>query len=354
MAETTSDTDVVELRETSWLGVGLCILGGIMFVLVGIVILLWYLDPPQNPSPAPWAKWALLPVSIAIIGLGIYWLRHSRIGMRIKPTELELTALGVSIPWSEIAEVDTLVFQQQGAMPSQLLLLTLTSTGRSRVRDRPLTNSPHAGKLDPTPDVCINLNFNNLGPGVETITEFANNLRRLIASASSGTASSTSTDALPLPPLDGPLELRNLSGTDEISRVYVHEGCGGSTVVSGSSLRWVTNPLRYASGSQCAKCGPTLDGLLRWEDTGESVARFRSRMWRQTPLIIKLGQFVFLPAAIGVLSVLFFPSSAKLSPTAAMVTSFFVGYVFAVLLIWLTPLAGILPALAGLKYHKYR
>jgi hypothetical protein len=222
------------------------------------------------------------------------------------------------------------------------------------IGERQLSNSPHAATLDPRPDICVKLNFNSFGPGISSAFEFAGDLRRRIAAATGERSTSAIIDAIPLPPLEGRLEFREISEKGEMSRVYIHDACGNATEVTGGSLRWVTNPLRYAPGSHCATCGSTLNGLLRWEDTGETVARFRSRMWRQTPLIIKLSQYVFLPTAIGVLSAILFPSSPKLSPAAAMVTSFVVGYLAAILLICLTPLAGILPALAGLKYHKYR
>jgi hypothetical protein len=265
---------------------------------------------------------------------------------------LVLPELDASIPWTEINDVDVVHPQRPGQeLPaSPLLILTLTPTGRELIRNRQLSNSPHAKRISPRPDVCVKLNFLSFGPRMETAHDFAAELRRRVAAAHG-----LPDDRPPLPALDAPLELRDMSRTGPSARVYIHDLCGTGTVISGGSLYWAANPFRYTGGdTMCAHCGTALDKSVRWEDTGESLSRFRCRMWRQTPLLIKLLQFVVLPGVFGVASLALFPMAPNIPPAVVKPLGFGIGFLAGNLLNWLTPLASLIPALAGITYHKYR
>ena len=64
------------------------------------------------------------------------------------------------------------------------------------------------------------------------------------------------------------------------SRTYVHQACGGSTVISGDDFEKLSDPFRMITGTFCAKCGRMV-GLREvfWADTEEAVGEARDR-WR--------------------------------------------------------------------------
>jgi hypothetical protein len=157
------------------------------------------------------------------------------------------------------------------------------------------------------------------------------------------------------PPLGAALEIRDMSDTGPSARVYVHEQCGGSTAITDGHFYWAANPLRYSSGgSICAECGLAMDSDLRWVDTGETLARFRSRMWRHTPPWVKLLHYLVLPAVVGAIVLVVAPPAANIPRLTSNLIVFGLGFLAMLVLLSITPLAGILPAIAGLTYHKYR
>jgi hypothetical protein len=118
----------------------------------------------------------------------------------------------------------------------------------------------------------------------------------------------------------------------------------------------VVNPFRVVTASICAKCDAVSLKSLRWEDTGETVAAFRSRMWRMTPVYVKLIHFLLIPGLLGLLGAAAVPGDV-IEGSALWIAraACFAGvYLVMLLILWITPLAGMAPAMCGMKYHKYR
>jgi hypothetical protein len=88
-------------------------------------------------------------------------------------------------------------------------------------------------------------------------------------------------------------------------RAYVHPQCGGTTIVSGDDFTRLANPFTFVSQTYCASCGSFVGlGSVEWEDTGETISAYRSRLRGEAPLGMKLLGWVFGPlggAAIGAL-----------------------------------------------------
>jgi hypothetical protein len=68
------------------------------------------------------------------------------------------------------------------------------------------------------------------------------------------------------------------------ARNYVHETCGGTTVVSGDEYRALCHPFLGVRETFCATC-QTYDRLARfgWADTGEPLSDYRARVRRAQP-----------------------------------------------------------------------
>jgi hypothetical protein len=88
-------------------------------------------------------------------------------------------------------------------------------------------------------------------------------------------------------------------------RAYVHPRCGGTTIVSGDDFTRLANPFTFVSQTYCAACGSFVGlGSVEWEDTGETISAYRSRLRAEAPLGLKLFGWVIGPlggAAIGTL-----------------------------------------------------
>lgn len=67
--------------------------------------------------------------------------------------------------------------------------------------------------------------------------------------------------------------------TPRNSRAYIHTECGQGTVISEEDFDRITNPFGLTLGTYCAGCGgiSSLD-YVRWEETGETVSDYRSRL----------------------------------------------------------------------------
>lgn len=341
-----------DIHEKPWIAIGLCGLGGFILLISIILITITLAKPPEKPLTRPYVP---LIVGGLMLVAGIYLFKHARVGLRLKPNEIELRRFKVAIPWQEIVDIGVVfVPVDQPTHQVPLLVMSLTPSGREAIGNRFLTNSNFAKLVEPKPDICLKMSFLSYGPGIESPLDFAIDLRKR-----KGAAAGIIDETPPLPPIDAAFELRATSETGSASRVYVHETCGSNTIISGSALNWVTNPMRYTSGAcKCAQCGSAFDFELRWLDTGETLSRFRSRMWRQTPFGLKLLQFVVLPAVIGILVAIMAPfvfrPAHNLPPLVDGLLTFGAGFVLGNLVIWLTPLAGIIPGRAGLTYNKYR
>jgi hypothetical protein len=120
------------------------------------------------------------------------------------------------------------------------------------------------------------------------------------------------------------------------SRVYVHEGCGGQTAISGDEFARVTNPFTFVSQTYCASCGgfARLGGFF-WADTGESVTHFRRRMHRRAPWSLKLGVWIVGPLLAAALCALIGYFCSPKLPAAGAIAGAVVGAFFFVA--FLTP-----------------
>jgi hypothetical protein len=79
-------------------------------------------------------------------------------------------------------------------------------------------------------------------------------------------------------------------------RSYVHDGCGGVTVVSGDDFERIANPFTFVSQTYCAECGEHVSlSEVRWEDTGEKISRYRARVRDKAPARAKLVGYVAGP-----------------------------------------------------------
>lgn len=349
MASTQIQPATVELREISWVAFALCVIGGFVLLLSVILVAVFLVVPPKNPPPAPWAPYVIILGSVLVLVLGIYLIKNRPVGLALKTNHIAFPRLGVSIPWKEIMTINVV---RPGNEEPWILVMVLTPGGRSLIGNRQLSNYRKAETIQPRPDVCLKFNYWSFGPGIESIDQFVAGLRNRIALASGDTV------VIDEPPPeispDAPLELRDLSETGSSARVYVHSACGGSTVVRGGSFYWVVNPLRYAGGTVCARCGTAFLPSVRWQDTGEPLSKFRKRMWQHTPLFVKALHFFAIPALVGLASLVWFPAAPNIPPLTAKIVAFVIGYLAGVLVIALTPLAGIIPSLARMTYHKYR
>lgn len=150
--------------------------------------------------------------------------------------------------------------------------------------------------------------------------------------------------------------MRDDAESAPFARAYACGSCKSETLVSDSSLTHVTNPFRLTSASICANCGPTPLKVLRWSDTGESVADFRRRMFRLTPAWVKVVQYLIIPGLLGVGAAAIIETKGEETTERMLMRAglFVAGLLVANAIIWFTPLAGIAPAICGMKYHKYK
>ena len=143
------------------------------------------------------------------------------------------------------------------------------------------------------------------------------------------------------------------------TRAYTCGSCKSETLVSDSSLTGVTNPFGLVLASVCAGCGPTPLSVLRWSDTGETVADFRRRMWRLTAVWVKLVQYLVLPGLLGMVAFVVIENDEdvweKWKNLAVLQVMIFSAIFFVTnAILWLTPLGKIVPAIFGMKYHQYK
>ena len=153
--------------------------------------------------------------------------------------------------------------------------------------------------------------------------------------------------------------VRDMQSTGQWDRPYHCSQCDHATNVSDSSLVWVCNPMRFTGGkSICVNCGPVEDDRLRWEETNETIEAYRKRMFRLTPAWIKWMQFFVLPAIAAVLAatvgVNYLLTNPRQEPGLLRLIPAAVTYLLTFAVFYFSPLAGLLPQLAGYKYWTYR
>jgi hypothetical protein len=73
-------------------------------------------------------------------------------------------------------------------------------------------------------------------------------------------------------------------------RTYVHNNCGGQTIVSGDEFGRVANPFTLVSQTYCSSCS-SFDSLssFSWADTGENIGDYRQRQRDKAPLSLSCG-----------------------------------------------------------------
>ena len=348
---TNDSTNLVtsELREVSVIATVVAIVGGLLCLISTIMIVLQHYLPPKVPPPLPNVEYFILIVGTTVLCVGIYLLKYSRVGLRVEPRQLTITAFEISIPWSAIKDID-LVPSGPGRHDSPALAINLLPEHRQSIANTPLSNFQYAHEFDPQPDLFVTLGFWGFGREADTALDFVNELKKRVAEALGRTY-----DGPIIPLFDAELEPRDTSETGPDDRIYVHDLCGSCTLINGSSFHWIVNPLRYSSGeSVCSGCGVATEMTLRWADTGETVSRFRSRMWRHTPLLIKLSQFVIIPSLAGFLSWCFLPRHPNVPVFESNMLSFILGLVLCNAVFAFSPISRLVPALARLNYHTYR
>lgn len=81
-----------------------------------------------------------------------------------------------------------------------------------------------------------------------------------------------------------------------VSRVYVHNGCGGETVISGNDFDRLANPFGFGGSTLCCACRRYVRLKdVAWADTGEPISEYRRRLRSSAPLSLKLFGWLFGP-----------------------------------------------------------
>ncbi|MCA8993171.1 MAG: hypothetical protein KDA69_05075 [Planctomycetaceae bacterium] len=344
----------IELSTPTWAAIILTGLGGfvlLMFLIMGGITLA---VPPENPPNIP-VLIAIGVGSVSALALGIYLLWNSPVVMRLTEKELQFSLSGHSIPWEHIKAVEAVALEREepGPVPHPVLIIYLTKAGRSLMQGVNVSTSNEHDRFNPPPDVCMKVNFNSFGPDNESCFDLATEFMRRARNAR-GTKGAATDDDLPLPDMDGPLRKRDMSQTGASSRVYIHDICRQGTVISGTHFHWAANPFRYTGGgTMCSNCGIAMDNVIRWEDTGETLSRFRSRMWRQTSGLIKFVQLLLIPAIVGVVTGLLLPMAPNIEQTTGYAVGFGLGFLVTELLFYLSPAGDVLPMMFGMRYNEY-
>ncbi|MEZ5941042.1 MAG: hypothetical protein R3C18_06605 [Planctomycetaceae bacterium] len=341
----------VELATPTWAGIILTGVGGFVLLLFLIIGGISLASPPKNPPNIPVLIAIGLGSTSALI-LGGYLLWNSPVVMRLTEKELEFPQSGHSIPWEYIKEAEAVALERDepGPMPHPVLLIYLKDAGRARLRGANVSTSDKHNRFDPPPDICMTVNFISFGPDNESYVDLANEFMRR---AKSARGRGTEEDDDPLPEMDAALKKRDMSQSGPSSRVYIHDVCQQGTAISGTHFHWAANPFRYSSGTICVRCGVVMDNVVRWEDTGEPLSRFRSRMWRQTPAVVKLVQLLLLPAIAGGLTALFLPMAPNIPPATGTMVGFGLGFLVCEMLFWLSPVGNLVPMVFGMRYNEY-
>ena len=90
------------------------------------------------------------------------------------------------------------------------------------------------------------------------------------------------------------------------SREYVHDACGGVTVISGREFTRLASPFEMCTGTYCACCRKMVElRSVAWADTGEPISEYRRRHWNDSPPIQRpLALIIGAPLAGSILGLL--------------------------------------------------
>jgi hypothetical protein len=351
----TDSRQTIELKEPPLVGIIVCIAGGI-FLFVAILMPVLRIAFPNPNAPNLGILLYVLPVlAILVIVGGVQLCKQGKVRLRLKPSELEFPKFEVTIPWKEIARIELVHVPVEGGQPAPFMALWLTDGGKKLLGNRELAEVPLTGDVEDAPDVFHRINH-SFAPGANSILGHIDQLKKRVANAGGVAAAEIAIDTRKIPAATAALAPRDVSTTGPMARAYTCGSCGTETLVSDSALTHVCNPLRYVNDSICAGCGPTPISVLQCTDTGETVDAFRTRMWRKTPALCKIVQFLVLPAVVGAIVAIAFPAGAfnPQNPAISYAIAFGTGFLVMLAVLWFTPLAGIVPAVCGMQYHKYR
>lgn len=336
---TTQSQHLIRIKALSWPGILLSGLGGFIFLMSVILAVV----PKENPPPFPGAQYVPLAFGGVLLAAGIYFLMNAKVVVELTTNSIKLPGLTSPLPLKEISQIDYLKVKRSDGAIRAYVVMMLTEAGRSLVAT---TASPEELQdLDPAPDFCEEFDYFSYGPH-ESAEEFIGEVVRRRDAAQAG----EQLEAVP----EIPLVERDLSETGDSARAYVHDLCGQATLVSGSSFYWVVNPMRFSgSGTICVSCGQVMDETVHWPETGESITKFRSRMWKHTPASLKVTQFLVVPLIVGAIAMIFAPGAANVPVVHRRMIALGIGFMGTNMLVWMSPLAGILPRFFGMKYNRY-
>jgi hypothetical protein len=144
-------------------------------------------------------------------------------------------------------------------------------------------------------------------------------------------------------------------------RVYVHTRCGGATRVSGRDYRHVCDPFWPCTSTYCCTCADFAPlNQVQWADTGETVADYRRRVARQTPLLPRawrcgMGFLVgaALGAPLGLAVALIVQSMQRGANAPALSTGALVGGALGALLCYFVGTL-VLNRIFGIEYRRMR
>jgi hypothetical protein len=148
--------------------------------------------------------------------------------------------------------------------------------------------------------------------------------------------------------------LRGSSRRVPQGRTYICHRCEGATYVSDDSFSHISNPFRLCTSTYCCGCEDFVRlSEVEWEDTGELVSDFRSRIRQQAPLFLKFWFFglglilgAILGAMVGWLV-------ANGQPPRKVQDAIWMGVVFGAIGVYF--FGGlILHACYGIDYRRYR
>ena len=72
-------------------------------------------------------------------------------------------------------------------------------------------------------------------------------------------------------------------------RVYIHPECGGATEITGGDFDHLADPFRILQGTYCCGCEQFISpDQVFWADSQESIAKYRRRCLRKTPMPLRI------------------------------------------------------------------
>ena len=146
--------------------------------------------------------------------------------------------------------------------------------------------------------------------------------------------------------------------TDSQGRVYVHQKCKQSTMISGDDWVGLCNPFQQTSHTICTHCNngfPIKE--FAWLDTQENVLSYLRRIRRQVPMLWRMWFWWLGPvcgAAIVALALYFIgphiPMKEQL-PAAAWAA---IGAFFGIFIMPFAVTPWLVPRMTGIPFHEHQ